>query len=263
MNVYTPPSLPSHVPGTLHEVVGMPSDEEIKVVQGALRSLENLSSSPQPFDPDLSMRLSQHMFNLQLARYMHDSSEGNSAPETQLEAPNPVAPPDEPTPESFGSQVKERNLPQERLEYDQLGQTMKEIHEVMKDIQTTMKSTQDTAIESKDILKTLSRALALIQGHQCSVAAMDKWYHVYKNPLNHEGVSASEYGLPQLRYGYYQDGPKYAIHMCNDLMVRYLNFFGIGASLIEGGEQPKLIKGKYREAENLILKEIGCGPYWY
>ncbi|CAE6372296.1 unnamed protein product [Rhizoctonia solani] len=47
-NVYTPPTLPSHVPGILNEVVGAPSDEEIKSVQGALRGLENLANSTFP-----------------------------------------------------------------------------------------------------------------------------------------------------------------------------------------------------------------------
>ncbi|CAE7200678.1 unnamed protein product [Rhizoctonia solani] len=260
-NVYTPPTLPSHVPGTLHEVIGVPSDEEIKSVQGTLRGLENLSNSPHLFDQDLSMKLSQHMFNLQFARYMHDSSEGNFVSETLLEAPNPVAPQDEPT--APGSEGEERNVPPQPSELAELGQTMKEIHGVMKDIQETMMSTRDTAMESKDVLKTMNRALTLIQGHQCSVAAMDKFYHIYKNPVNQEGVPASEYGLPQLRYGYYQDGYTYAIYMCDELMVKYLKFFGIGANLIKGDEQPKLIEGKYKEAQNLILKAIGYGPYYY
>ncbi|CAE7148509.1 unnamed protein product [Rhizoctonia solani] len=262
-NVYTPPTLPSHVPGTLHQVAGAPSDEEIKLVQETLRGLENLSNSPHLFDPDLSMRLSQHMFNLQFARYMRDSSEGNFVSETQLEALNPVAPREEPKPGCPGLRGEERNVPQAPSELTPLRETMKEIHEVMRDIQETMRSTKDTATESKDVLKTMNRALTLIRDHQCSVAAMDKYYHIYKNPVNREGVVASEYGLPQLRYGYYQDGLKYAIPMCDDLMVKYLKFFGVGANLIEGGEKPKLIKGKNKEAENLILKEIGYGPYWY
>ncbi|KDN34434.1 hypothetical protein RSAG8_12466, partial [Rhizoctonia solani AG-8 WAC10335] len=261
-NVYTPPTLPSHVPGTLNEVVGAPSDEEIKSVQGALRGLENLAHSPHLFDPDLGVKLSQHMFNLQFARYMHDSSEGNFVSGAEPGAPNPAVPQEPPAPEAAGPQGEGQNVPQEPSEVAQLGETMKEIHGTMKDIQETMRSTQDTTNESKDVLKIMSRALTLIQGQQCSVAAMDKYYHIYKNPVNQQGVSALEYGLPQLRYGYYQNEYKYAINHNEDIMVRYLKFFGVGANLIEGGDKPKLIKDKYGEAEKLILKAIGVGPYY-
>ncbi|CAE6428905.1 unnamed protein product [Rhizoctonia solani] len=239
-NVYTPPTLPSHVPGTLNEVVGAPSDEEIKSVQGALRGLENLAHT----------------------RYMHDSSEGNFVSGAEPEAPNPAVPQEPPAPEVAGPQGEGQNVPQEPSEVAQLGETMKEIHGTMKDIQETMRSTQDTTNESKDVLKIMSRALTLIQGQQCSVAAMDKFYHIYKNPVNQQGMSALEYGLPQLRYGYYQNEYKYSIYHNEDIMVRYLKFFGVGANLIEGGDNPKLIKDKYSEAEKLILKTIGIGPYY-
>ncbi|CAE6395110.1 hypothetical protein ACGC1H_000226 [Rhizoctonia solani] len=261
-NVYKPPALPLHVPGTLSEVVGAPSHEEIKLVQGALRGLENLANSPHLFDPDLSMQLSQHMFNLQFARYMHDSSEGNFVSETEPEAPNLAVPQESSTAETSGSPGERANVPKEPSELAQLGETMNDIREIMKDIQVTMRSTQDTTSESKDVLTTMSRMLKLIQGHQCSVAAMDKYYHIYKNPVNEEGVSALEYGLPQLRYGYYQDGLRYSIYHCDDIMARYLKFFGVGTNLMEGGEKPKLIKGKYGEAEKLLLKAIGVGPYY-
>ncbi|CAE6522266.1 unnamed protein product, partial [Rhizoctonia solani] len=189
------------------------------------------------------------------------SSEGNYVSETEPEAPNPVVPQESPAAEALGSQSEEQNVPQETSELAQLGKTMKDVREIMKDIQVTMRSTHDTTTESKGVLTTMSRMLKLIQGQQCSVAAMDKYYHIYKNPVNEEGVSALEYGLPQLRYGYYQDGYRYSISHTHNIMVRYLKFFGIGTHLIEGGEQPKLINGKYGDAEKLLLEAIGVGPY--
>ncbi|CAE6425118.1 unnamed protein product [Rhizoctonia solani] len=261
-SVYTPPTLPSHVPGTLSEVVGVPSNEEIKLVQGALRGVENLANSPRLFDPDLSMKLSQHMFNLQFARYMHDSSEGNFVSETEREAPNPAVPQGSHISEIANARGEGQDAPQGPSELAQLGETMKDVREIMKDIQETMKTTQNTTIESKDVLSTMSRMLKLIQGHQSSVAGMYNCYHIYKNPVNQEGVSALEYGLPQLRYGFYTDGLKYAIHHCDDIMARYLKFFGLGPDLVEEGEQPKLIQGKYGDAERLLLEAIGVGPYY-
>ncbi|CAE6439601.1 unnamed protein product [Rhizoctonia solani] len=129
----------------------------------------------------------------------------------------------------------------------------------------TTKMIQEATSESKDVLKNVHRLPELIHNDQCSVAAMDKYYHVYKNPVNRKGFLASEYGLPQLRYGYYQDGPRYSISFCDDLMARYLTFFDIGSDLVqlEGDGSPKLIEGKHGEGEKLLLKKIGIGPYHY
>ncbi|EUC59042.1 hypothetical protein RSOL_294730, partial [Rhizoctonia solani AG-3 Rhs1AP] len=99
-------------------------------------------------------------------------------------------PQESPAAEAPGAQSEEQNVPQEPSELAQLGETMKDVREIMKDIQDSMRSTQDTTTESKDVLKIISRMLKLIQGQQCSVAAMDKYYHIYKNPVNKEGVSA-------------------------------------------------------------------------
>ncbi|CAE6501124.1 unnamed protein product [Rhizoctonia solani] len=45
-STFTPPNLPSYVPGTLNKVIGVPSDYEIKSVQSAIRNVENLANTP-------------------------------------------------------------------------------------------------------------------------------------------------------------------------------------------------------------------------
>ncbi|KAG8712815.1 hypothetical protein FRC08_014068 [Ceratobasidium sp. 394] len=62
---HTPPQLPTHIPVELEPVTGSPSDKEIKSVQSALRLSENMANVPSMFDADLSMKLSQHLFNIQ------------------------------------------------------------------------------------------------------------------------------------------------------------------------------------------------------
>ncbi|KAG8713130.1 hypothetical protein FRC11_013204 [Ceratobasidium sp. 423] len=75
-NTYTPPSVPSHIPISLEPVVGAPSDGELESAHGAVRTLENLANSPF-FDSVFSAKLSQHVFNIQFARYIQDSNQGS------------------------------------------------------------------------------------------------------------------------------------------------------------------------------------------
>ncbi|CAE6403429.1 unnamed protein product [Rhizoctonia solani] len=72
---YTPPALPSHVTVTLEPVSGAPSDEQIVRVQEAVRAYQHFNSVPLMFDPLVNMNLSQHLFDIQMARYMRAASE--------------------------------------------------------------------------------------------------------------------------------------------------------------------------------------------
>ncbi|CUA74786.1 hypothetical protein RSOLAG22IIIB_11477 [Rhizoctonia solani] len=74
-NTYMPPSVPSHIPISLEPVVGAPSDGQLEAAHNAARTLENLANSPF-FDSTLSVKLSQHVFNIQFARYIQDSNQG-------------------------------------------------------------------------------------------------------------------------------------------------------------------------------------------
>ncbi|KAG8770971.1 hypothetical protein FRC12_003932 [Ceratobasidium sp. 428] len=80
--VYTPPPLPAHVPVTLGPVSGSPTDEQIKSVQAAIRHSESLANVPSMFDANLSMKLSQHLFDIQFERYLRQIVCCSSGPET-------------------------------------------------------------------------------------------------------------------------------------------------------------------------------------
>ncbi|QRV97144.1 hypothetical protein RhiJN_25163 [Ceratobasidium sp. AG-Ba] len=67
---YTPPQLPTHMRVVLSPVTNAPSNEEIKLVQTALRMSENLANVASMFDADLSMNLSQHLFDIHFGRYL-------------------------------------------------------------------------------------------------------------------------------------------------------------------------------------------------
>ncbi|CAE6435838.1 unnamed protein product [Rhizoctonia solani] len=67
---YTPPVLPAHVPVNLEPVSCAPSDEEVTKVQDAIRTYQKYSEIPSMFEPRVSAELSQHFFDIQMARYM-------------------------------------------------------------------------------------------------------------------------------------------------------------------------------------------------
>ncbi|KAG8689390.1 hypothetical protein FRC11_002837 [Ceratobasidium sp. 423] len=77
---YTPPELPAHISVKLEPVSGAPSDEEIMRAQEALRSCQQFSHVPSMFDTHVNMELSQHLFDLQMARYMRLAGENPSNP---------------------------------------------------------------------------------------------------------------------------------------------------------------------------------------
>ncbi|CAE6473254.1 unnamed protein product [Rhizoctonia solani] len=255
MSVYIPPALPSHIPGTLNQVVGAPSDEEIKLAQGALRSVENLAISPQLFDANLSMRLSQHVFNLQFARYMHDSAAGRFVSETEPEEHRPVV--SQTTQEAPEHPTVAHELPNLHNEGRNISpipaveQAPQEPSDIAELGETIVKAIKEATSETKDVLENMNRVITLIKRDQSTVGCTEKYYQVFKNPLNQQGVAAS------LRYEYIDDGYRYHLWMNTGHIAGYLRFFGIGADLIQGGDEPKLIDGKETEAGNLILAQLG------
>ncbi|KAG8732916.1 hypothetical protein FRC11_010114 [Ceratobasidium sp. 423] len=63
-------ALPAHVSPILEPVSGTPSKEDIIKVQCAVRLYQRFADIPTMFDPQLDADLSQHLFNLQMERYM-------------------------------------------------------------------------------------------------------------------------------------------------------------------------------------------------
>ncbi|KDN46430.1 hypothetical protein RSAG8_04374, partial [Rhizoctonia solani AG-8 WAC10335] len=67
---YTPPVLPTHISVNLEPISGAPTDDEIIKVQEAFQNYQELRRSPSMFDVHVNMELSQHLFDIQTARYM-------------------------------------------------------------------------------------------------------------------------------------------------------------------------------------------------
>ncbi|CAE6416690.1 unnamed protein product [Rhizoctonia solani] len=77
---YTPPEPPSHISVHLKPVSGAPSDDEIMQVQDAIQTYQELRRVPSMFGTHMNMKLSQHLFDLQMARYMECAEGFHSGP---------------------------------------------------------------------------------------------------------------------------------------------------------------------------------------
>ncbi|KEP50546.1 putative PSDC domain protein [Rhizoctonia solani 123E] len=72
---YTPPTLPAHVSIKLGPISGAPTDDDMIKVQDAVQTYQELKRIPSMFDEHVNMELSQHLFDLQMARYMRLAGE--------------------------------------------------------------------------------------------------------------------------------------------------------------------------------------------
>ncbi|CAE6486729.1 unnamed protein product [Rhizoctonia solani] len=271
-NVYTPPSLPAHIPAKLEPVVGVPSNEQLKAAQNAIRTSESLGISPL-FDPDLNMQLSQHLFNLQFARYLQDSSLGRftSKPEgvSVIEPVQTHSSHHQNTTDSQTENLRGTLSQSDPISHTEnnpthpsaLGEEAKpesctcsgniQLAEAVNGITELMR-------ESKGILENMNRVLIAIQRNQFMVGAHETHNLGYANPVNDQGVTAVEYGLPRLRFSFYRNTCSNYTLKPNEL-AGYLRFFGIGSHLTEGDESLQIKNGYTGETEarHLILQYIG------
>ncbi|KDN40472.1 hypothetical protein RSAG8_08092, partial [Rhizoctonia solani AG-8 WAC10335] len=72
---YTPPILPAHVSVNLEPVSGAPTDEEMIKLQDAVQTYRDMRRFPSMFDAHVNMELSQHLFDLHMARHMRLAGE--------------------------------------------------------------------------------------------------------------------------------------------------------------------------------------------
>ncbi|CAE6395122.1 hypothetical protein ACGC1H_000225 [Rhizoctonia solani] len=84
--IYTPPTLPAQFCVSLEPVSGAPTDAEIMQVHDAVQTYQGMRRFPSMFDAHVNMELSQHLFDLQMARYMRLAGEGKPDPVLQQNA---------------------------------------------------------------------------------------------------------------------------------------------------------------------------------
>ncbi|GAB1524441.1 hypothetical protein RhiTH_007595 [Rhizoctonia solani] len=84
---YTPPTLPAHVSAKLGPISCAPTDEQVTKVHEAIRSYQKFSEIPSMFEPRVHADLSQHLFDIQMARYMIQESKRKP---NMTQAPGPA-----------------------------------------------------------------------------------------------------------------------------------------------------------------------------
>ncbi|KAB5590479.1 hypothetical protein CTheo_6061 [Ceratobasidium theobromae] len=275
-HTYTPPELPAHVPVALESVTGAPSDDELKSVQRAVRVLESLASSLDAsiFDPDVSMKLSQHLFNIQFARYMDHSTQGlfnsNSG---QPPADAPPAPPTAPSsvrddtesvisevPSFAGSQVTRSSRSVVSVQTPKASvRSLPNDGAAMTGIRITQDETNRLLNGTIDELKAINRTLIMTQNSMIRSTNS----HFPYSLLNQHGELPSMYGLPVViqntRVGYYHC--YYPSDLTDDHLAGYLTFYDLGNDMVDmSSGSPKLKPEKRKEAVILLQDHLFVGP---
>lgn len=276
--MYTPPALPSHVPVTLQPVVGAPSDEEMQDVQVALRAYEHFATVPSMFDPRVSMELSQHLCNLQIARYMqhvalgqtgvqrgqsHSNDNESTTPSgssSRVREPlestrdvldaEPADMPAEANIDTATDRVEPRHPPIQTISTtaeDQTYLALKESNRLLEMIMDTMENVNRVLIGTQRSFVRGAR-LSYDMGGSLKYATVGRYEMV-----NDRGERPTDYGLPLVaRNGSYQ----WNYSLNDQQLAQYLRFYGIGSELLETGDVPVLKDGKRNDAEAALLKYL-------
>ncbi|CAE6427125.1 unnamed protein product [Rhizoctonia solani] len=269
-NIYTPPSIPSHIPISLKPVVGVPSDDELETVHNAVRTLEGLASS-RLFDSKLNVKLSQHLFNLQFARHIEDSNRGDFAQavtnpvSSQANEGEPSADSLEPISDTTDQQGFQGVPPIETTSNNSAILQEALLHGISELISTlpsndtsdkiwaALQGTNQRLDKNKELLQDIARTLATTQ--ILTFRASQPFYHSYGR-ANKQGELAWMHKLP---YVSSNDGSTLGQNISKQDLVAYLKFYGIDSGLVEGYRGGELIWGKWEEAQNRLAHYIYYG----
>ncbi|KAG9091568.1 hypothetical protein FS749_016440 [Ceratobasidium sp. UAMH 11750] len=268
---HTPPPLPAHIPVELEPVTGPPSNEQIKSVQNALRLSENLANVPSMFDANLSMKLSQHLFNIQFERYLRQVADGDrSAPVATTRVKEvdsnhsdrgnsdvgDTGSIDEP-PGHFVMQPSTAARPILEQTQHVLSETQSNPTEML---ETGLEDTKQLLVRMTSTLENVNRVLIAAQQNMARGLNTTR-YHEYSG-LQHNHVLVNEKGedprhqrLPSILTVQYNLVNRQQVQDTD--IARYLRFYGIGAEFIEGGDVPTIKEGKIDEAKAELRSYLG------
>ncbi|KAG8706781.1 hypothetical protein FRC08_000862 [Ceratobasidium sp. 394] len=270
---YTPPVLSEHVPFVLHPVAGAPSDDQLKSVHAAWRFSESLAPVPSMFDPDLNMRLSQHLFDIQFERYLRNTGGNNrlaQATHPQAEQPHlkdsgedhcqshelqgsPGA--IEPELDHSATQVTTKEPLQdltstpEPVAQGTVGSPASPRPEPESDsgepVKPELEDTNKLLVKIEGVLEIISRILISTQHSMARARSMSQHHsHTF---INAHGDDPERGGLPGPR-SLMRNLEKWGSEM-DATLAQYLEFYGIGSECIEGGSEPMIKEGKRAEAK--------------
>ncbi|CUA73056.1 hypothetical protein RSOLAG22IIIB_10501 [Rhizoctonia solani] len=265
--VYTPPPLPSHIPITLQPVVGAPSDEELKIVHSMVRAAENLANSPSMFDSELSLKLSQHLFNINIARYIRDSMHGQlgsqiNPPQSQQSSSNCPIPMTQSAPATSGNDNQSSPSttfaanPSNPNDHSALVPPSEEssaptnelsLRDAMNEFKNTQEETNRLLREAGKTLKNVNLTLISTQFNDFLKNSQPTWNINFR--ANDRGELPTDHGFSTVQI------LNLGIHS-EQTIARLLRFYDTGTDLIEDGEEPKIKPGKKEDAIKILRNHI-------
>ncbi|CUA69484.1 hypothetical protein RSOLAG22IIIB_08491 [Rhizoctonia solani] len=271
--VYDPPTLPSYIPVELKSVTGPPSNKDIASVHSALRISESFANVPSIFDPDLHVQLSQHLFDIQLARHVQRSivqramasisvpqnqttpqrDSGGNIPETQ---PSPAATPGQVTEltETQRPILEQSNSLNEAVSYQNPNERdgahstelMIEIRNRLDDISRILVGTQNS----------LARGFNSSSAHTYDYKGVG--YDLGAHSLiNNRGEVPEDHNLPTFKSSGNFGTTSFSVNnLPESELARYLRFYSIGEDMIEEGEELKIKSDMIKDARAALSRRL-------
>ncbi|CAE6449359.1 hypothetical protein ACGC1H_000198 [Rhizoctonia solani] len=263
-NTYTPPAFPSHIPISLKQVVGAPSDEELESVHSAVRAMENMANSPF-FDAGMSARLSQHLFNIQFACYIQDSDQGSftrmqGSPPTQhhtnetsigaTKLPLDMA---DPKPPQYTGPIDSSSIGPIASQGSPPGNPASEPARILQPNEVCATHTGPQCKEIHEQLKVISRIMLVTCNftHRWDGSGNAKSYRM----INDKGELPWMRHLPAISTS---NGASLSPFVTEQCLVDYLGFYDVGKELIGAGTG-NLKPGKEGDARKLLAHYLYYG----
>ncbi|KAJ1300413.1 hypothetical protein OPQ81_005233 [Rhizoctonia solani] len=261
-NTYTPPSIPSHIPISLEPVFGASSDKELESAGGAVRTLEGLAHSPF-FDATLSIKLSQHLFNIQFARYMKDLNQGHFIQRT-TSSPSPHQANENEPPIFVSSPPNDPSAQQEFQEVPiilgtSVATTMQERPQsqasstIVPESGDKLDQVCEAQHETNELLMEIKRTL--VSTHLAGIWIQASRPRNAYSTINKHGELPRMRGLDEVNV----DGHgRLSRSITVQELAEYLKFYGIGAELIDE-ETGNLKPNEEGDAKKLLENYLNFG----
>ncbi|KAF8601069.1 hypothetical protein BDV93DRAFT_251361 [Ceratobasidium sp. AG-I] len=251
-HTYTPPALPSHINIPLESVTGAPSDEEVKQVHLALRASEGLTNVPGLYDPGLSMNLSQHLFDMQFARYLQHTTEGHYTTPDALPnveyRPEPraqgVRAPVDPAPDTKPLATQEAD----RTDVG-VATLSQDIRGVIERLRVNQVLSGQRLAGMQAALENNTRIMVKLHNHSARASNCSDIHGGYHHIINENGDAPttcySHFNTHSHTYNYWSNAPE-------DAVARSLLFYNVRVDLVEQGDTLALKPDSIHEARAIL-----------
>ncbi|CUA67641.1 hypothetical protein RSOLAG22IIIB_07499 [Rhizoctonia solani] len=274
--VYDPPTLPSYIPVELKSITGPPSNKEIASVHSALRISESFANVPSIFDSDLHVQLSQHLFDIQLARYVQRStiqramagisvSQNQTAPQRDPDGTDTSNIPETTSATATPGQITEPTETQRSIleQSNSLNEAVSHQNPNERDVAHST----ELMIEIRNKLDDISRILV---GTQNSLArgfnSSSPHTYDYKgigydlgahSLINNRGEVPEDHNLSTFKSSGNGGTASFSINeLPESELARYLRFYSLGEDMIEEGEELKIRSNMINDARAALSRRL-------